>query len=655
MRQTLISIILLLIVSTNVFGQAIETNFDKKIIYTDSLNLPRNTSASVLITLLPELLQRPGDYLLSNYDIQIEGMSVSSAADVALYAMQIVDIERVEVKESPMASYQKNGQGGSINLILRSSGQQSGSHWGSAGLIASTALDLAPQLNIGYRSKRFMLRGMLLGEVHSAKSDAQTIAYYDDKFASQTNVSSDRNFSTQLARAYMQYDLTKHDRINLDLSEIYTNSRSEDVTDFDNENPLSQRQKSVNLQTHLVYRHTAARSALLAEVEYNHSPQDIRYDVPHSYSYSNDTRGDRLSGKLEYKHTLFDNAGVAGRRSVADLSLGMNFNATFGSEMEHIVDQRVSEYEFERSVPQNDTHYLMPYLVFTTDLGKLRFKLAGEYQHFNYSVDRIGIPYTATSNDFTGKLMAEWHIAESRNLRFILDRKLQRPAADQLYPYRMFSPKHYEYVEGNPDLRPMMVHEAMIDYMGTYKVGTDQTLVFNAGASISRITDIISNKRSSSGGATGGLGLAQKILSFENRGTSHVASANLMSLYTNKAFTLSFAGNLYHRMPGAESDAGHYTYYNLSLSPYFRLNDGWHGGARLVYFSRVNQQSGSLGDCAACDMTVGKALKRFFIYLTESVSILTDTKDVTNSGNKRTEKKYSMIPSLVGIGMKYSF
>lgn len=60
----------------DVFGQAIETYFDKKIIHTDSLNLPRNTNAFNLISLLPELLQRPGGNILSNYNILIGGMSV---------------------------------------------------------------------------------------------------------------------------------------------------------------------------------------------------------------------------------------------------------------------------------------------------------------------------------------------------------------------------------------------------------------------------------------------------------------------------------------------------------------------------------------------------------------------------------------------------
>ena len=40
-------------------AQSITTDFDKKVIKTDSLNMPENTSMNTLLKVLPELLQRP--------------------------------------------------------------------------------------------------------------------------------------------------------------------------------------------------------------------------------------------------------------------------------------------------------------------------------------------------------------------------------------------------------------------------------------------------------------------------------------------------------------------------------------------------------------------------------------------------------------------
>lgn len=612
--------------------------------------MPRNTSASVLLTLLPELLQRPGNFLMSNYDIQVEGMSVGKAVDVALYQMQMMDIEKIEVVESPLSSYQNNGQGGSINIVLRSAGKDNKRTWGSAGVMVSSPLDVEPQFNVGYRNKRFMVRGIFLSELYNATSEEQTISYDGDMFRGQTDQSSDKRFRTELARAYMQYDITDHDIVKFNVSETYTYDKNQDTQDFDILQPLLHCEKALNVQALLNYKHQAKRNTFLAEVKYDHAPSWVDYSLPLVYSYSNSKKNDIVSGKLEYKNLLWGNAN-GGK---GELALGTNFNATMGSEAALIDDAMTAGGELERGVPQNDSHYLMPYLTFITTIGKLGIKASGEYQHFCYDVDRIGIPYSATSNDFTGKLMVEWNFTKSRTLRLILDRKLQRPTYDQLYPYRTFDVKRKEYTEGNPDLTPTMVHEASLEYIGTYKLGDSQSLILNAGASISRIDDIISEVKSAPHRGQG-FGLTQQYTTFENRGTNHITKANLMALYTGKVFSLSFTGNVYHKELDESSSNRHHTYYNLSLFPYFHLKDGWHGGARFTYFSRVDQSNGSLGDFATCEMTVGREMKRLFVYLKQRVTIMPRCKDIAYTGNLRTERKYNMLPNGVGIGVKYSF
>lgn len=647
LRHTLLFSAILL--SLNVFGQAIKTDFDKKIIYTDSLNLPRNTSAMTLITLLPELLQRPGSDIHSNYVILVEGMSVGSAAEVALSELQIVDVEMVVVSESPLSSYRNNGQGGSINLVLRSKGTVNENRWGSVSATAESPFDLSPQFSFGMRNKKFMLRSIFLGEVYNLSDEVQTINFDKDNFLSRSNDDTDNKFRSQLARTYMQYSFTDRTMLKFDFSEIFTFSETTKTTDYDDNTSVFRRDKSLNLQAHLMFRHATPRHTFVADVEYDHVPSWKKYDISGVYKYRNDLHGDNLSGKIDFKSLLYNRRNAKG-----DLSIGMNFNATFGSETVFIYDEKVAGEEMERSVPQNDTYYIMPYLSFTTTIGKFALKASGEFQHFRYKFDRIGIPYSAISNDFTGKLMAEWHFSESRNLRFILDRKLQRPASHQLYPYRVFNPDYFQYAEGNPDLKPMMVHEFMIDYIGTYKLADTQKLILNAGASFSNITDIIVNASSSQSGG-GGLGYVQQYLSFENLGTNKIASANLMALYSKNAFSLSFTGNVYHKMLDKNTGDNHYTYYNLSLYPYFKLKDGWHGGARFVYFSRVNQGDGSLGDCAVAEMTVGKTINRLSLYLFESVYMMKNSKDISTSGDLRKEKIYQMLPNRVGVGLRYTF
>ncbi|MDO4949868.1 MAG: hypothetical protein Q4E55_06870, partial [Bacteroidales bacterium] len=615
---------------------------------------PRNTSASMLIALLPELLQRPGTYILSNYDIQVEGMSVETASDVALNELQIVDIEKIEVSESPLSSYQKNGQGGSINFVLRQVDACSNPH-GSVGLTATSETDLAPQFGIGYKRGKFMLRGIVLGELYDTSKDTRTLEYDDRQLLSQSHANEDIEFRTELARAYMQYDVSERDVIQFNLSEIHAFDKSRTVIDFTDETAVSQCRKSTSLQAYLKYQHNSTHGTFSAQAEYKYTPSHKDYNIAGQYQYDGKVKANNVSGKLEYKAQLFNKTYTSGRRAQCEMTIGSNFNTNFGDETTSIIDKAAMKEPTVTLTPQSKTYYIMPYMVLTGTVGRLKVKATGESQHYRYDIDYPNHPYSATSNDFTGKLMAEWHFSESKNLRLILDRKLQRPTAEQLYPYRLFSPERREYVEGNPHLQPMMVHEVMLDYIGSYCWDSFHKLTFNAGVSYNRITDILHDIYSDHGSALASIGLVQRYLLFENSGSDKIACANLMALYSHKAFSLSLTGNVYHKMLGSNSGDDHYTYYNISIYPHFNLKDGWNGGARLVYFSRVGQNDGSIGDSAVANMTVGKAWKRFFVFLTENVSVTRDCKDVSTTDTKRTEKRYQIIQNNIEVGMKYSF
>lgn len=657
--KALVILIALVLSSLHAHGQAIKTDFDRKVIYTDSLNLPRNTSASTLLALLPELLQRPGVYIISNYDVQIEGMSVGAASDVALSNLQIVDIEKVEVSESPVSSYQKNGQGGSINFTLRSQptnaeNSLSQGTWGSAGTVASSPLNIAPQFYVGYRKDKFMMRGMMLGEWHDINDESHTLNYYDDNFANQSFTVQNKKIRTQLARLYTSYNFSDKDVIMFNLSEIYSYNKSFQDTDYDAMNSVGQTQKAVNLQALAIYQHRSRRSTFTALAEYQYTPLNNWYEIPESYSYDNDRKANSISGKLEYRTTLLNGTTKGGASKKAEVVMGSNFNSNLGNETTEIFDANVSDI-ITKKIPQNNTYYIMPYLTLSGTFGKFRVKATGEFQHFRYYIERQAIPYSATSNDFTGKLMAEWHFTANRNLRFILDRKLQRPSAEQLHPERLFDPKQKIYVEGNPYLLPTMVHEVAVDYICSHTWQNYHNIILNFGASFNHINDIVTTFSPKQDIKPGTIGSIQKYLSYENSGSNRIASANVMALYTYKAFSLSFAGNMYHKMLDAQDSDKHYTYFNLSLHPYFNLKDGWNGGARIVYYSRINQTNGFTGSCTMASINVGKSWNRFFVFLTEDVSLNKNNRDVATTGNRLTERYYQLIQSHASIGVKYTF
>jgi len=646
-----------LLMATASLAQSVKTNFDEKVINTDSLNMPKSTLMTEVLTILPELLQRPGEFYLSNYDIQIEGMSVGSASDVALSQLQIADVKEITVSESPVTSYKNNGQGGSIDITLRSSGVDDDPLWGGVGVAGGYPTDVAPQFNIGYKNSNYMIRGLLLGEVYNNSSETKKSLFEGDELMNSSTRTTDIRFRTQLARAYMEFTPTQRDKVKLNVSEIYTYTKEQKTPEESASQASVLRKRATDLHLQTKYEHEFNRSKLKVEAQYIYNPGKNDYDEPLLCVYNNDFRSHNVLGKAEFKTALLSPAKAKQPKPASlDLTFGSNFNAFFNTETMGIKDLRYTLPLYTEISPDNKTYYAMPYLKLEGGCGKLKAKVIGEFQHYKYRIMRADVPFTKVSNDFTGQLITEWHFTPHKNLRLILDRKLQRPTDEQLYPYRIYSPRRMEYVEGNPDLIPMMSHEAKLDYIADYRWGLSRSLTFNAAASYNRVSDILSDRYSTSSPIPGSMGLAQQYLTFENFGTNNIASANLMALYSYKVFSLSLTGNLFHNVKDMSSGRDHYTYYNISFYPHFQLKDGWHGGVYLVYYSKVAQHNSTLGNCATAQMSVGKSWRNLYVYVYERVLMQKHAEDVNRtSSSEYSVTSYDMIPNVVGIGCKYSF
>lgn len=637
-------------------AQSITTDFDKKVIMTDSLNMPENTSMNTLLKLLPELLQRPkDDYLYSNYDIQIEDMSVEGARDVALQQLQILDVEKIEVSESPVSSYTNHGQGGVINIILRSESKQGKDTWGTAGFNMQYPLDIAPQLNIGYKKDKFMVRGLAFGEVYNNSSDIHIDNFSAGKWLNSEDNSFDKNFATQLARVYLQYSPTPNDILKWNVSEVYIYVKEHTSISPVGEMKSEEKDRTTDLRTLFNYKHTFPRSEFVAEVEYLYSPvRKTIYGAGGSSVLANNN-GNTLSGKMEYKTHLLP----AVHDGDTPQSLQLTVGSVFSNNLSHqTIGGIVSAIDpYKEITPKTRNQYWMPYGILEGQFGKLGIKLMTEYQHQRFRITRSDTPYNVVSDDITGKFMTTWNFSLDKKLRLTIDRKLDRPSDEQLYPVMLFDPLHGGYVKGNSTLDPMMSHEMGIDYLANYKWGNGHSLLVNAGVSYNFVTDIITNVTSEAPNpSSGDFGYSLQCLTFRNNGKSNILNANLMALYNIRSFFLSFTGNVYHNDLRIDGIKNHYTYYNLSIYPHFTLKDGWHGGAKLEYYSQVEQKDSKLSDCAGMQMQVGKSWDNFFVYLYQATALQKHAKDTQYLANGVTNiRQYEMWRNTVGVGIKYSF
>lgn len=643
--------VVLLLLSAPATGQSLQVDFDKKVLYCDSLNMPVNTSARELLYLLPEVLQRPMLDVYSAYDVKVEGMSMTEAKDVVLGHLHIDDIERIEVDESPLTSYLKNGVGGSINIVLRSHGSRSDALWGSANVSTCYPFDLAPQLLLGHRTEKFMLRGMLLGDVYNNRSDIELTAFdAQNELISSSHTDLDYKYRSQVARAYLQYTPTTKDVLRLNVSETYRYQNERHTPDYHHTLTTTDENDNSNLHALFNWQHTwTPRTLFVVEGQYVYNPGDNRYDYPGEQELTEHFTTRMLAGSASLRSALLP----ATAHTQLYLNLGCNINATYCS---NAMDSYYHKYDTRYTVePYHDTHFVQPFLNLELTAGKFRAKAIGEYQHFAYEISRLDKAYDMTSNDFTGKLITEYHLTPHRNLRLILDRKLNRPSENQLFPMLYFDPESSNYALGNPTLLPVLSHEVRLDEISDHQWG-EHNLTLNISGSYNNIDRIIHSVSTSAVPVPGILGLSLDCNTYENNGTNHIFNANLMAHYNYRAFSMSLSGNLYHNQQHVGATDNHYTYYNMALYGQFRLQEGWQGSAKLTYYSQVTRANETLGDCATTTLSVGRYWNRIGLYVFDRIALQKSAVDhTTHAGGAYTLRAYELAPNIVGIGARYSF
>lgn len=631
-------------------AQAIKTNLNQKVIYTDSLNLPRQTSINTMLTMMSELLQRPGATIYSNYDIQVNGMSVSDASEVALYQLGLQDVESIIITDSPTSSYLKNGQGGSINLVLRQKDNNDDGYWGSIGFDIAYPVDYSPQLHLGYRSQKFYISALALSDISHNTSTSENLTFVDDKIKEISTSSSERKYRSQLANVMMEYHPTSKDVLKLSLSESYMYDKKTDATDHDDDAAAQNKVHNTNLKAKASYGHAFLRSNLNVEAQFNYNPGTQTNYTPKVLDLDADLDMYNVAGKVEYVARLLKPANP----HLLQTGMGASFNYTFGDRE---IDYNVLKYT--ASVTKNiDSHnhtsFIQPFVYAEAKVGTFRMKMQGEYQIYRYKIYNNDESFDATSRDLTGQMIVEWHFKPGHALRLVGARVLQRPSESQLFPFMVYNPTGLSYMKGNAELTPALTNEIRLDYIADQHWGEHQ-LHYDVNVSYKYVHDMIEQTTLGGHSSEGGLGALQKYQTYLNNGKNNIVSGNIMALYSYKTFSVSLTGNIFHNKQEMLSGTDHYTYYNVSLNPHFILKDGWQGSFGLTYNSSVKTENSTLSDCTQVSMLIGKRWRNLYVYTLVRQAL---KKNATNSkwyDNIREDYNYEMVPNMAAIGVKYLF
>lgn len=631
----------------------VTVDFDKKVIYVDSLNLPKSYRAIGILKILPELLERPGLTLTSNYDIQIDDMSLSDASDVALNQLRLDAIEKIEISESPVSTFQHNGQGGSINIILRKTPFKPDSKvWGNASVDYEYETDVTPFAQLCYKNNKFFMTGLLMGEYYKYTTHTETY----QNASNYNNNDQTEDFRNQLARLYMEYQPSSKDKLMLNLSEV-TSRTFYDHDEYSLEDGKETHKTPFDKQTVTTlralgrYNHSFnAQSEFLAESQFVYEPGNREWFYDDIYDQIQNYHSNSFSLKMEYTVGLLPLSSP----NIMKLLLGFTSTCTWKPTYYSYYEK---DFRFLDYNGNDNTYHVMPYINLEMTFGKLRFKAVGEYQFYrnDMELERLGFTeeskYIRDRNDFTGKLMLCYQFQPHKHLRLIFDRRIQRPSFLQIYPYENYNLDNDVYIKGNTALKPMTSHEVSLDYIADYN-WSGHKLTFNAGASYNYLTDIINTLLVIPvSPAEGSIGLSQQYLTYVNSGHNNIVSGVLMALYSYKWFSCSLTGNVFNNDISRSEGNNHYTYYNLSLMPSVHFNNGWMAAVNLTYYSKLTTATDITDASLVAHFNIGKDFGNWNIHLTGEAS-LTGKGHQSISGISIT---YPMVRNFFGGGIIYRF
>lgn len=643
--KSLLFILLLLASAAVCRGQIVDMDYDKKIIYADSIRLSPLTQANTVLSLLPELLERQTESLFVNYDIKLHGMSVGDARDVALTQIRLGDIEKIEITEDPLSTYNNNGTGGSIDITLRQTSKTKDTLWGSASMEMGYPWDVMPQLNMCYSKDKIRLTGIAMGEIYRATTTSTTTDYRDGKAIKSEATETKERFYNNMARCYLYYCPTPQQQVKFFVSEMSTADKYDIGA---GEYKTRKTQSKMTLQSLLGYENNLSTGdKITTELQYAYTPAHAYTEDYSSQLYDNHNRAHTVSGNIEYKFNL-----LRGKKTDmgADLTAGMNGSATWrNEEVENtdldFIDAREREY-----LSDINTFYVTPFVRFEGKFGKWRMKLQGNYQHYEYNVNLKDEPYNHACNDITAKMILEWRVASRQTVRIIADRELTRPTEGQIYPVLIYDPLAQIYSKGNEGLTPTLNHEVMVDYNGAFRWASS-TLQICGALKYYHVSDIISDCIYEKTPPPGVIGLTLRYTSFINDGHADIVSANVMARYRHGAFAVATTANVYHNRLHTGEMKDSYKYFCVGVIPTLTWGKGWTAGMQMNYFSKVKAATVTTGDYVAGLFDITKTWERFCIHAFTRLSMTGRTRDVTKTDERSVSHyDYRMFPNEVGVG-----
>lgn len=652
-------------------AEMIEIKPTKKVIHVDQLGMADNTCVLDVLQIMPELLNRGKDFLLSNYSIQLDGKDVGRSRDVVLSQTLITEVSTIEISQSPTASEQKNGQSGVVNIKLKSLEQ--GFH-GDVMLSGSTDWDVMPSVMLNYRKDNWQLYTSLRCEYYNNYSyevNYQTEPGY--RYTHYDTIHS--RFRQQTAKAYLKYK-DGHDEFNLhvletseftDYQELLWGEKSTQITPSSylmhtGTDVRESQSMDLSVAVNTEYVHTfTGNHELGVEFNYNYAPNHSQvasyYDqelqmlfgaVSRSYQindvpYSHAMNGDIHSKQFVYKHD-----------ERHELSFKEGVNVEYSKTRSTDVDSSYNVTQPDPTIRYSCTNdittlYASPYAQVDWIHGAWYLQFSARYLFHQYQMQELEDALSATdAHNWTANLSVDWQAAKNHNLRLVAARNLLSPTAKQLYPYVLYNRVTGVAVVGNPALREVPVYNCQLNYIYNYHQG-EHYLTTDCGLEYIYANGLIKSV------SRFDEQYHMNYNTFDNIGTDHIINLNASLIYRYKFFSMAFTGNLFENRHEESMNVSHHFYYNLALTPVFSFRHDWTLAGKMMYNSPIQTANERKGDCFYMQVSLSKRLGNWNLFAQINDVMGYVVQDVSWSGDSCTERWYDLYDQAFMIGFDYKF
>lgn len=625
----------------------VEIKNDQKILHVDALGLPGTMSVAEVLRMLPEILNRPSISIFENYDIQMNGFSVGNSKEQFLNQTFLADVEKIEISEDPVSSYQSNGHGGSINFTLRSRNEGSS---GKLNLSAYSLYELQPTVQYNYNREKFTFYAWV------AYDHYRPATTFEDRMNSSPELvfSSDttmKKIDYQMARLYMEYKPTDKDVLSVQVFETYAKTGADyahaEVGSYLIDNS-SESSKGLSISSNLKYTHKFKSSKLTAEARYEYNPTANGMKFGSNRFYDIDNKSNNFSGKLEYDYSF----RPEGLMKSGSFSAGVNYKFNRNESGRH------EEFNPGLGIIKNDVDmttrigFVSPYVKTEWELGKWRLKLSAEYQMYNYRLKEVNAePFTKQQNDFTGKFIAGCQMLPHHHVRILASRSIRRPSNFQVYPYPVYDVTKRYYYKGSTDINPELSSEIGLDYITDHTTSQGDFFLLNVNASYINVEGIIGT---SSNVARSEFSYPYRV--YENNGTNNIFKASAMILYSIGRFSISFTGTVFDNHIVVKGISDQYSYFSLAVLPSVALKNNWSLAASAIYASPVNTRDSELGQSSFVHLRVSKSWEKLILSLQGFLPLSARVTDLTiDAQNKFSIRRYSPYDAYIGLNASWQF